>query len=237
MPEPERNYGAIDAGQQEPDCCRVAEDVRRDSFVGERRALLLCLGSVAIKYILHTISRQSLTPNFDAYLNCGIPLHGCARAYCDKCKHTELIAFSCKRRGLCPSCETKRGLIFAENLQHNVLLPYEQRHIIWSIPKRLRAYFRYDRSLSKYLYRAAWEAWQEYVAELHPSGTPGGVLALHTSGDLLPFHPHLHGIFLAGTVDKHGVFHSIPEINTAKLEVLFSRRVFDALLREGLLRA
>ncbi|NBW41892.1 hypothetical protein EBR25_12965 [bacterium] len=57
-----------------------------------------------------------------------ILLHGCARAECEKCNHSELIAFSCKRRNLCPSCDAKRALIFGEHLHENVLLPYEHSH-------------------------------------------------------------------------------------------------------------
>ncbi len=37
---------------------------------------------------------------FDSYLNCVILLHGCARAYFENCKHSELIAFSCKGQRL-----------------------------------------------------------------------------------------------------------------------------------------
>jgi hypothetical protein len=88
---------------------------------------------------------------FDSYLNCGILIHGCARAYCENCKHSELIAFSCKRRGLCPSCDAKRGIIFAENLHENIIGPHPVRHLVFSIPKRLRLFFKYDRKLTKLL--------------------------------------------------------------------------------------
>ena len=85
--------------------------------------------------------RREVLEAFDAYLNCGRLLQGCARAYCEKCGHSELIAFSCKRRGLCPSCDTKRGLIFAENLHENIIGAHPLRHLVFTIPKRLRIYF------------------------------------------------------------------------------------------------
>ncbi|MCG6955013.1 MAG: transposase zinc-binding domain-containing protein, partial [Gemmatimonadetes bacterium] len=46
--------------------------------------------------------------DFRAYLRCGILAHGFARARCDDCGHERLIAFSCKGRGICPSCNTRR---------------------------------------------------------------------------------------------------------------------------------
>jgi hypothetical protein len=179
--------------------------------------------------------RREVLDAFDSYLNCGILLHGCARAYCKKCKHSELIAFSCKRRGLCPSCDAKRALIFAEHLHENVLKPHPHRHLVFSIPKRLRVYFKYDRALTKLLYRAAWEAWSELVSELCPEGKTGAVMALHTAGDLLHFHPHIHAIALNGVIDQAGHFHELASIDTAKLESLFQKKILQALVHKKLI--
>jgi hypothetical protein len=41
---------------------------------------------------------------FHAYLACGILVHGFIRLTCERCNHETLITFSCKRRGICPSC-------------------------------------------------------------------------------------------------------------------------------------
>lgn len=179
--------------------------------------------------------RHEVLEAFDAYLNCGILAHGCARAQCEKCNHSELIAFSCKRRGLCPSCDTERAHIFAEHLEEHVLVKEAHRHLIFTIPKRLRVYFRFNRGLTKYLYQAVWESWNEYLEEKLPGVAPGMVMALHTAGDLLHFHPHIHGIALDGGIDKTGTFERLPELDTLKLETLFSDKVFRALRRENLI--
>jgi hypothetical protein len=39
-----------------------------------------------------------------AYLRCGILAHGFLRVRCTDCGHSRVVAFSCKRRGFCPSC-------------------------------------------------------------------------------------------------------------------------------------
>ena len=57
--------------------------------------------------------RDEVLKTFDEYLNCGVLAHSVARVYCDGCKHSLLIAFSCKRRGVCPSCGAKRAVKFA----------------------------------------------------------------------------------------------------------------------------
>ena len=41
---------------------------------------------------------------FEAYLHCGRLEHGFLRVRCETCHHQKLVAFSCKRRGFCPSC-------------------------------------------------------------------------------------------------------------------------------------
>jgi hypothetical protein len=47
-------------------------------------------------------------------LDCGDLTKGFARIYCENCKKSMLMAFSCKGRGLCPSCQEKKVLLFGE---------------------------------------------------------------------------------------------------------------------------
>ena len=61
------------------------------------------------------------------YFRCGILSHGFARAHC-KCGADFIIAFSCKRRGVCPSCNTKHMIATATHIVSEVLpkLPIRQ---------------------------------------------------------------------------------------------------------------
>jgi len=45
---------------------------------------------------------------FEEYLKCGRLEHGFLRVRCDNCHAEQLVAFSCKRRGFCPSCGARR---------------------------------------------------------------------------------------------------------------------------------
>ena len=40
---------------------------------------------------------------FEAYLECGCLEHGGLRLHCESCHREHHVAFSCKRRGFCPS--------------------------------------------------------------------------------------------------------------------------------------
>ena len=59
---------------------------------------------------------------FRRYLECGILAHGFARAHCDECGHDFLFAFSCKGRGVCPSCNTRRMVETAAHLMKQLAI-------------------------------------------------------------------------------------------------------------------
>jgi ribosomal protein S27E len=56
-----------------------------------------------VNHYLHHVHRE-----FEAYLKCGRLEHGFLRVRCDKCHFERLVAFSCKKRGFCPSCGARR---------------------------------------------------------------------------------------------------------------------------------
>jgi len=57
------------------------------------------------------------------YLDCGILAYGFARARCAACGHDFLIAYSCKCRGVCPSCTTRRMVETAAHLVYESVKP------------------------------------------------------------------------------------------------------------------
>ena len=58
----------------------------------------------------HHTPKPFVRKAFAKYLECGIFAHGFARARCGDCGHDYFVAFSCKGRGVCPSCTTRRRL-------------------------------------------------------------------------------------------------------------------------------
>jgi hypothetical protein len=179
------------------------------------------------------VLRGEVLETFDEYLNCGLLQHGAARVYCDTCKHSLLVAFSCKKRGLCPSCNAKRAVKFGEHLYDAVLERVPHRHCGFTLPKRLRIFFRYDRELNSILFRAAAEA---VDAVLVPDGKsfPGMILTLQTAGEALNFNPHLHGLLTDGTFDAAGNFAPFADIDTERITEHFRDRVLAELVSRGL---
>ncbi len=76
--------------------------------------------------------------DFTRYLECGVLAHGFARVWCGTCRDDLLVAFSCKGRGVCPSCNARRAHVTAAHLVERVLphVPYRQWTL--SFPHRVR---------------------------------------------------------------------------------------------------
>lgn len=65
---------------------------------------------------------------FYDYVQCGVLAHGFVRLGCDTCHEELLLAFSCKRRGFCPSCAGRRMAQTAAHLVEQVLPWVPTRH-------------------------------------------------------------------------------------------------------------
>ncbi len=78
---------------------------------------------------------------FEGYLKCGRLEHGFLRVRCDKCHFERLVAFSCKKRGFCPSCGARRMAETAALLADEVLPDVPLRQWVISFPFPLRYLF------------------------------------------------------------------------------------------------
>jgi len=72
------------------------------------------------------------------YLQCGLLCFGFGRALCMGCGRGLVVAFSCKGRGVCPSCNGRHMAQTAAHLADHVIPPVPVRQWVISVPKRLR---------------------------------------------------------------------------------------------------
>jgi hypothetical protein len=165
------------------------------------------------------------------FLTCGLPEHGFARAYCETCRSSYLIPYSCRARNLCPSCEKKRSMLWAEWLREEVLERVPHRHVVFTMPRLLRGIFRKRRELLLDLSQCSAEAIAEYVRmELGADQRPGIVVSIATSGDMLQWHPHGHLLVTDGGFSDDGTFHPFPTWDGEALMRLFRERLLARLV-------
>jgi hypothetical protein len=140
--------------------------------------------------------------DFRAYLRCGVLAHGFARLRCDGCAAERLVAFSCKGRGVCPSCNTRRMVEVAAHLGDAVLPPVPVRQWVLSLPKRLRPFLPRDPALAGAVLRVLLRAIRTRLGRTTPDSAPeahlGAVSFLHRFGSALNPHPHFHVVVLDG---------------------------------------
>jgi len=82
-----------------------------------------------------------VTQEFEAYLKCGRLEHGFLRVRCETCHDEKLVAFSCKRRGFCPSCGARRMADSAVLLVDEILPRQPMRQWVLSVPFPMRLLF------------------------------------------------------------------------------------------------
>jgi len=144
--------------------------------------------------------------------------------------------FSCKTRGFCPSCHAKRREEWGEWMREELILRTPHCQVVFTIPKMLRIFFKYNRSLLSSLCLCGREALVKYLkATTRKEITPGIIAVIQSFGSRINFHPHLHFLVTEGGTDKQGRFHKVSSFNDSLLCRFFTREVFLLLLRKQLI--
>ena len=172
---------------------------------------------------------------FRAIAQCRTAALGGHRDRCDQCAHPALWYNSCRDRH-CPKCLTAaRNAWVAAREQE--LLPVGYVHLVFTVPEPLaRLALANKRVVYDLLFRAAAETLQQVAANpKRLGGDVGGLMVLHTWGQRLQHHPHVHCVVPAGGLSPDGTrwIHARP---TFFLPVKVLRQVFRGKLIAGLAR-
>ena len=147
---------------------------------------------------------------------------------CKACHHRHYQYHSCGNRH-CPNCG---GLKREQWLQDRMseLLPTTYFHIVFTLPQQLRSIAMGNR---KVVFNLLFEASTYTLRKLgqdekYLGGTPGIISVLHTNGQDLSFHPHIHCIVSGGGLSKEGKW--IKE-KRANGNFLFPRRAMEKIFK------
>ena len=137
---------------------------------------------------------------FKNYLGCGILAKGFACAHCDSCNKDFLIAFSCKGRGICPSCNTRAMVETAANLIENVIPYVPVRQYVISFPMRIRHHLQTHAILKTVLRIVVDEIRKSVIACSPDINNPqiGAISFIQHFGNTLNLHLHFHLIVADG---------------------------------------
>lgn len=180
------------------------------------------------------------------YLECGILAYGFARARCDECGEDFLVAFSCKSRAVCPSCNTRRMAETAAHLVDHVLPRLPVRQWVLSLPKRLRYHLHHDREALNTALRIFLDQIERHLRAHSPGAGPnariGAVAFIHRFGSALNLHTHFHVCVIDGVFEpdpQGGVrFFPVEALDGEDAEAVATqvrRRILRAFVRRALL--
>ncbi len=172
----------------------------------------------------------------EKYLDCRNPKCGFARIRCGDCGKEFLLTFSCKVLGFCPSCHAKRGEEWGEWMRDELLLDVPHRQVVFTIPKMLRIFFKYKRSLLSGLCLCRKWAILKYLrAVTGKEITPGIIAVIQSFGSKINLHPHLHFLLTEGGEAQEGQFRKLSFFDESLIAKFFSRELFSMLLHQGLI--
>ncbi|HAX2526377.1 TPA: transposase, partial [Escherichia coli] len=183
---------------------------------------------------------------FETYLRCGVLEHGFLRVVCEQCRAERLVAFSCKKRGFCPSCGARRMAESAALLVDEVLPEQPMRQWVLSFPFQLRFLFASRPEIMGWVlgivYRVIATHLVKKAGHTHQVAKTGAVTLIQRFGSALNLNVHFHMLFLDGVYveQSHGSarFRWVKAPTSPELTQLthtIAHRVGRYLERQGLL--
>ena len=149
--------------------------------------------------------------SFRRLLDCGIVERGFARVVCPSCRYEILVPFSCKVRGLCPSCDGRRMAAGAADLVGHILpVVADYRQWTLSFPRWLRIRLLRDKAVVSevlLVFVRVVSAYHRRRARHRgiAGGQTGAVTAIQRVGSFANANLHFH------TLVPEGVWHERPD--------------------------
>ena len=139
-----------------------------------------------------------------AIKNCKSDKLGAHKYVCDECGYEEIAYNSCRNRH-CPNCQTGKKLKWIEARKEEVL-NIKYYHVVFTIPSEIYNIAIQNQSkIYKIMFKASAETLQELAEdEKYLGGEIGFFSILHTWGQNLMYHPHIHCVVTGGGLTKLG---------------------------------
>jgi hypothetical protein len=141
---------------------------------------------------------------YNAIIHCRTAALGSRQSVCDNCGHKK-ISYNSYRNRHCPKCQYIKQVLWVDKLK-NRLLPTGYFHTVFTVPDFLNSLFYVNqRACYDMPFNASAYAIKKTAANPACLGAETGNLAvLHTWGQSLNYHPHIHALVLAGGMDPDG---------------------------------
>ncbi len=155
---------------------------------------------------------------------------------CTHCKRLHISYNSCRNRH-CPTCQghKREEWIIARQKE---LLPVTYFHVVFTVPALLNSLFmQYSREMYTLLFQTSWATLQQFGDNPKLLGGKMGMIGvLHTWGQNLSLHPHLHCIVPGGGISPSGHWKQSKSKGKFLFDVKSLSKVFRAKFVSGMRR-
>ena len=137
-----------------------------------------------------------------AIVNCRTAALGSHTESCANCGQARIAYNSCRNRH-CPKCQQHKQMLWTAQREAE-LLPIEYFHVVFTLPHELNAVARrYPRTIYDFLFAAATHSLLA-LGQRTLGGALGITAVLHTWGQTLQQHLHLHCLVTGGALSAAG---------------------------------
>jgi hypothetical protein len=184
---------------------------------------------------------------FREYLKCGILAHGFLRVQCQSCHNEHLVAFSCKRRGFCPSCGGRRMSETAIHLVDQVLPVKPIRQWVMSFPIQLRLLLAIRPKIMGQVLHITHESISSFLCKKagfkKSQAKTGAVTLIQRFGGSVNLNIHFHQIYIDGVYEldanqQPSTFHMTPAPTPKELAQVLEKiitKITRLLERKGII--
>ena len=129
---------------------------------------------------------------------CRTGVLGGVQLHCNQCGNISSHYYSCRNRH-CPQCQQRATQAWRDQRQQD-LLPAPYFHLVFTLPHALNGWVRlHPRVIYTLLFKAAWQTLKQFASDpKRLDGQLGMTSVLHTWGQKLDQHVHLHCLIPAG---------------------------------------
>jgi len=172
--------------------------------------------------------------SLDAIQKCRTPYMGGHIEACNSCGEIREAYNSCRNRH-CPQCGSIEKEKWVQAREAD-LLPVKYFHVVFTVPDKLNELFMHHKELMyNLLFTTAWDVIKGFGNNKKWAGGKMGMTAiLHTWGQNLNYHPHLHLIVPAGVLLLDGKWKHTRSSGNYLFPVESLSDVFRAQLVESL---
>ena len=200
----------------------------------------IALSDVVRQFGNALINQQKLSPQQSKSLlnivQCRTSVLGGHEEVCDTCGAVSYSYNSCGDRH-CPKCQLNKQLSWIEKLEKEVL-PIKHYHVIFTLPHSLNDICLWnDKMYYSLMFKTVWATLRSF-GYTHYGVESGAIAILHTWGQNLSLHPHIHCIVPAAGYSLNGKWKNIGKNNNKylypvkQLSATFKGKFLSGLTRQ-----